>query len=73
MYIWQKYIPQRKGNKRKITDVTGAGDTVICFASLGFCENLDATEIAKISNYAGFLSCKKIGTSTVNRNEFTKT
>ena len=54
-------------------DVTGAGDTVICIASLGFCEDLDISEIAKISNYAGFLSCKKIGTNPININELKKT
>tara|TARA_B100000902_G_scaffold36467_1_gene43638 strand:+ start:1261 stop:2226 length:966 start_codon:yes stop_codon:yes gene_type:complete len=61
---------REKGIKEEIVDVTGAGDTVICLASLGFCANLKINEIAKIANYAGFLSCLKIGTNSIKNKDF---
>ena len=66
------YFHREQGIKRKITDVTGAGDTVICLASLGFCENLAINKIAKISNYTGFLSCQNIGTNTIYNDNLKK-
>ncbi len=66
------YFYREKGVRKKITDVTGAGDAVICLASLGFCENLTIDKIAKISNYTGFLSCQNIGTNTIYSDNFTK-
>ena len=60
---------REKGIKEEIVDVTGAGDTVICLASLGFCVNLKINEIAKIANYAGFLSCLKIGTNSIKNKD----
>ena len=60
---------REKGIKEKIIDVTGAGDTVICLASLGFSANLKMHEIAKIANYAGFLSCLKIGTNSIKNKD----
>tara|TARA_B100001250_G_C19714406_1_gene750704 strand:+ start:185 stop:1150 length:966 start_codon:yes stop_codon:yes gene_type:complete len=59
-----------KGIKDEIIDVTGAGDTVICLASLGLCVNLKMKKIAKLANYAGFLSCLNIGTNSIKIKDF---
>lgn len=47
--------------KRDISDVSGAGDTVISVASLLLSINVPLDEIAYISNIAGGLVCEKIG------------
>lgn len=54
-------------NVRKIADVSGAGDTVISVASLCLALDLDAKEIAKISNLAGGLVCEEVGVVPINK------
>ncbi len=46
---------------RDITDVSGAGDTVISVASLCLAANQDLRMIAELSNLAGGLVCENIG------------
>ena len=46
---------------RNISDVSGAGDTVISVASLAIAAGLSCFEMAAISNLAGGLVCEKIG------------
>jgi len=46
---------------RDISDVSGAGDTVISIASLCVASGLDIHDIAVISNLAGGLVCEKVG------------
>lgn len=46
---------------RDITDVSGAGDTVISVASLCLAANQDAKIIAELSNLAGGLVCENVG------------
>ena len=55
-------------HKRDITDVSGAGDTVISLATLCLAAGLKAGEIAAIANLAGGLVCEKIGVVPIDRN-----
>ncbi len=55
---------------RNISDVSGAGDTVISVASLCLALNLDISLIAKLSNLAGGLVCEEVGVVPINRNIF---
>lgn len=57
---------------RKISDVSGAGDTVISLAALCLSEGLDIEEIAKIANMAGGLVCEQVGVVSVNKEELLK-
>ncbi len=52
---------------RDISDVSGAGDTVISMASLCMAAGLDLTELARLSNVAGGLVCEKIGVVPVQK------
>ena len=47
--------------KRDITDVSGAGDTVVSIAALALSENLSPFHCAALSNLAGGLVCEKVG------------
>ena len=46
---------------RNISDVSGAGDTVIATASLIYTLTKDAKLMAEISNIAGGLVCEEVG------------
>jgi len=52
---------------RKISDVSGAGDTVISVAALGLAAGLKPREMAALANLAGGLVCEEIGVVPVNR------
>ncbi len=54
---------------RAISDVSGAGDTVISVASLLMAAGAKIDEIAQISNLAGGLVCEKAGVVPVNVND----
>ncbi len=61
---------------RNISDVSGAGDTVISVAALCLAQNIPAQQLAHISNMAGGLVCEEVGVVPVNKeklfNELTK-
>lgn len=57
---------------RSISDVSGAGDTVISLASLCLALQRSAYEIAYISNLAGGLVCEEIGVVPVNKDKLLK-
>ncbi|MDR0789671.1 MAG: PfkB family carbohydrate kinase [Bacteroidales bacterium] len=61
---------------RQISDVSGAGDTVISVASLCLALGMEAVDIAMISNLAGGLVCESVGVVPIDReilfNELTK-
>jgi len=57
---------------RSISDVSGAGDTVISVASLCVACNIDSEQMAFISNMAGGLVCEKVGVVPVDREELLK-
>jgi rfaE bifunctional protein kinase chain/domain len=52
--------------KREITDVSGAGDTVIAVAALCLISGLTPSEVAAVSNLAGGQVCEKAGVIPIN-------
>jgi rfaE bifunctional protein kinase chain/domain len=54
---------------RSITDVSGAGDTVISVAALCLAIELDTHQLAEMANLAGGLVCEEIGVVPVNKNK----
>jgi D-glycero-beta-D-manno-heptose-7-phosphate kinase len=62
--IDQHFIP---AHLRNISDVSGAGDTVISLAALGLACSLGPEEIAALANLAGGLVCEEVGVVPVNR------
>lgn len=52
---------------RNISDVSGAGDTVISTASLAFASGLQSKELVKLSNLSGGLVCEEIGVVPINK------
>lgn len=62
-----------EGIKRSISDVSGAGDTVISIISTLICnEELSVYDIAKISNIAGSLVCEESGVVPINKEKLLK-
>jgi D-glycero-beta-D-manno-heptose-7-phosphate kinase len=57
---------------RSISDVSGAGDTVISVASLCLARKCSPYEIAYISNLAGGLVCEDVGVVPVNKDKLLK-
>ncbi len=55
--------------ERSITDVCGAGDTVISVAALGLALGLPLKQIAILSNLAGGQVCEKVGVVPVDRKQ----
>ncbi len=54
---------------RNITDVSGAGDTVISVAALCLAAGADSLTMAAISNLAGGLVCEKVGVVPIEKNQ----
>lgn len=48
-------------HRRKIADVSGAGDTVIAVAALALAQGLPPLHIAQLANLAGGLVCEEVG------------
>ncbi len=59
-------------HRRNISDVSGAGDTVISVATLCLACRLDPAVIAALSNLAGGLVCEEVGVVPVNRERLLK-
>jgi bifunctional ADP-heptose synthase (sugar kinase/adenylyltransferase) len=59
-----KLIPS---HVRSISDVSGAGDTVISVASLCLACNTSPTLMASVSNLAGGLVCEEVGVVPINK------
>ena len=57
------HIPAQK---RTISDVSGAGDTVISVATLCLCMNLSIQSLAAIANLAGGIVCEYRGVVAIN-------
>ena len=55
---------------RNISDVSGAGDTVISVASLCIAAGMQPQEIASLSNLAGGLVCEEVGVVPINKDRF---
>ncbi len=62
----QKMIP---AHIRDISDVSGAGDTVIATASMCLALGLDLEFSAKLANLAGGLVCEKVGVVPINKEQ----
>jgi rfaE bifunctional protein kinase chain/domain len=62
----KKHIP---AHFRDISDVSGAGDTVISVASLCLALNQPITTIAEIANLAGGLVCESVGVVPINKDQ----
>ncbi len=52
---------------RKISDVSGAGDTVISVAALGLACGMEPAAMAALANLAGGLVCEETGVVPINR------
>lgn len=52
---------------RNVSDVSGAGDTVIAVAAMVYAVTKNAHLMAEIANIAGGLVCEEVGTVAVNR------
>ena len=57
---------------RQITDVSGAGDTVISVATLLLAQNFKIKDIAEISNKAGGIVCEKVGVVSITQEDLSK-
>jgi D-glycero-beta-D-manno-heptose-7-phosphate kinase len=64
-----KMIPS---HLRAISDVSGAGDTVIAVAALVYAATGDALMMAEIANIAGGLVCEEVGTVAINKENLLK-
>ena len=61
-----EYFP---AHLREISDVSGAGDTVISVAALGLALNLPSSMIAQLANIGGGLVCEHMGVVPVNKDD----
>ncbi|HEY0731726.1 MAG TPA: PfkB family carbohydrate kinase, partial [Chitinophagaceae bacterium] len=52
---------------RNISDVSGAGDTVIAVAALVYAASKSVHLMAEVSNIAGGLVCEEVGTVGINK------
>jgi D-glycero-beta-D-manno-heptose-7-phosphate kinase len=52
---------------RNVSDVSGAGDTVIAVASLVYAATHDVNLMAEMANIAGGLVCEEVGTAAINK------
>ena len=59
-------------NVRSVSDVSGAGDTVISVASLCLAKGVHPEEMAFISNLAGGLVCERVGVVPVEKESLLK-
>jgi bifunctional ADP-heptose synthase (sugar kinase/adenylyltransferase) len=52
---------------RKVSDVSGAGDTVIAVASLTYASTQNMELAAELANIAGGLVCELVGTAPIQK------
>lgn len=57
---------------RQISDVSGAGDTVISIVACGLASGLEAKKTAAIANLGGGLVCEHVGVVPIDKDELTK-
>ncbi len=57
---------------RNISDVSGAGDTVISVAALCLARNTDSAFLAALANLAGGLVCERVGVVPIDREQLLK-
>ena len=54
-------------HRRDISDVSGAGDTVVAVAAMAYAVTADVSLAAGMANIAGGLVCEEVGTAVVDR------
>ncbi|MEJ2003979.1 MAG: D-glycero-beta-D-manno-heptose-7-phosphate kinase, partial [Cyclobacteriaceae bacterium] len=59
-------------HRREISDVSGAGDTVISVAALATALAAPKSKVARLSNLAGGLVCENTGVVPIDREELLK-
>lgn len=64
-----KIVPS---HHRNISDVSGAGDSVIAVAAMVYAVTKDASLMAEYSNIAGGLVCEEVGVAPVSEEKFWK-
>ncbi len=57
-------------HRRKIADVSGAGDTVIAVAALALAQGMPPLHIAQLANLAGGLVCEEVGVAPIDPERF---
>jgi rfaE bifunctional protein kinase chain/domain len=62
----EKFV-HTKAFRRKMIDVSGAGDTVISVAALCLACNMDFTNLSVLSSLAGGIVCEEMGVITINK------
>ena len=73
VYIYESVSDSTHGSqiipahKRSISDVSGAGDTVISVATLCLALKQSAPQIASLSNLAGGLVCEEVGVAAIQK------
>ena len=55
---------------KSVSDVSGAGDTVISVASLLYALKINPIDLGKIANIAGGLVCEQLGVVPIDKNQF---
>ena len=53
--------------KRKIIDVSGAGDTVISIAALCLASKVSSSNLSRLSNIGGGIVCEEVGVVPINK------
>lgn len=56
-------------HKREISDVSGAGDTVIAVAALCLAQSAGLRDLAELSNLAGGLVCEHVGVVPIDKDQ----
>jgi D-beta-D-heptose 7-phosphate kinase/D-beta-D-heptose 1-phosphate adenosyltransferase len=64
-----KLTVQNAWSQREVYDVTGAGDTVLVFVSLGLARGIEPQTTLKIASLAAFLVIQKFGASGISMHE----
>ncbi len=60
---------REQAHKRNITDVSGAGDTVVSVAALALACDLENEYMMRIANLAGGLVCEKVGVVPIKKQD----
>ena len=66
-YKQEKQSDLIPAHKRAISDVSGAGDTVIAVATLALISGLNLKQAAELANLAGGLVCEEIGVVPIDK------
>ncbi|HET6990167.1 MAG TPA: bifunctional ADP-heptose synthase [Bacteroidia bacterium] len=70
IYVHGRHVKKRlPAHYRNISDVSGAGDTVVSIAALCLAAGLKPEMIAEISNIAGGLVCESVGVVPIDKEQ----